>query len=134
MLRKPIGFIRIELFRKKTHLATQGPSSFLFLSLSLLYFSFALSPPASSLIAIFSYRFQLLLSFPFPSDSGTGLSFSLPRSLPLCQPRMGNLKYESVYLALEIPADIDDKISPLPPSACTGLPRHVYCTFPSHLT
>lgn len=27
---------------------------------------------------------------------------------------MGNLKYESVYLALEIPTDIDDKI--LPPS------------------
>lgn len=25
---------------------------------------------------------------------------------------MGNLKYESVYLALEIPVDIDDKISP----------------------
>lgn len=28
----------------------------------------------------------------------------------LCQPRMGNLKYESVYLALGVPVDINDKI------------------------
>lgn len=39
------------------------------------------------------------------------LSHSLFLCLSRCQPRMGNLKYESVYPALEIPADIDDKIS-----------------------
>lgn len=55
-----------------------------------------------------------LTSLPFPPTA---------HPLPPCQPRMGNLKYESVYLALEIPADIDDKISPPSPrrrSACAS--------------
>lgn len=59
-----------------------------------------------------------LTSLPFPPTA---------HPLPPCQPRMGNLKYESVYLALEIPADIDDKISPPSPrrrSACASCSSH----------
>lgn len=68
-------------------------------------------------------------SFLFPSGSETDLPYSL--SPFLCQPRMGNLKYESVYSALEIPADIDDKISSPSLSPCTGSPSRVSCHHPS---
>lgn len=91
--------------------------SFVFLSVplsSLLLSSpFALSLAPSSFASRTRVCCLGLASFP---PKLTSLSSPPTTHPPPCQPRMGNLKYESVYLALEIPADIDDKISP--PSPC----------------
>lgn len=83
------------------------------LSLSLYPFS-ASYLPAQPLLSSPStiHLSSLFLLFP-PLFSASPSTISFHRSLPShshCQPRMGNLKYESVYLALGIPVDIDDKI------------------------
>lgn len=90
----------------RTHIHTHTHS----LSLSLLFPLPSSRPNRFSLpLSRFTYPPYPVLLFPLffprlpPSRSTT-------RSLSLCQPRMGNLKYESVYLALGIPVDIDDKI------------------------
>lgn len=83
------------------------------LSLSLYPFS-ASYLPAQPLLSSPStiHLSSLFLLFP-PLFSASPSTISFHHSLPShshCQPRMGNLKYESVYLALGIPVDIDDKI------------------------
>lgn len=84
-------------------------------TLSLFLYPFSASYlPAQPLLSSPStiHLSSLFLLFP-PLFSASPSTISFHHSLPShshCQPRMGNLKYESVYLALGIPVDIDDKI------------------------
>lgn len=82
------------------------------LSLSLYPFSASYLPAQPLLSSPSTIHLSSLSLFP-PLFSASPSTISFHRSLPShshCQPRMGNLKYESVYLALGIPVDIDDKI------------------------